>query len=625
MRKKLGELQFRVLGPVEALSATGPVALGGRPSVNLLAGLLLASGEPVSYGRLTGIVWGDDLPLHPQAALQSLKSRLQRALGGRAIQTGAAGYRVAVSDDTLDLLRFERLMRSADSAMRAGLADDAVRAMDEALARWNLPVLVNVHSDILLRDGVSSLTERYLSAQEKRAALQLELGRYPAVIAELGRLVPAHPFREDLIRLLMLAYYRSHRQADALAAYHRLQRELRDGLGVDPSESLQRLHLDMLRSDVRADQPEGALRPKTPLSLAGESRPPAEQVPHQLPPDADDFSGRGSELAAMLTALGATRGSSTVVISGPGGIGKSALAVHAGHRLSETFPDGQVYLDAGAAGIQPGSPADLAADLLRAFGVTGPGLPATMAARVDQYRSLVASRRFLLILDNVASEAQVRDLLPSGPGCAAIICARRRLTGFPGALLVDLEVLSEQDAVGFLSQIVGPGRLSREPGPAAELIRLCGGMPLALRAAGARLAAKPHWDVADLVRRLADERCRLDELTYGDLNVRSTISSSYAGVSPDAQEMLGRLAALELPDIPLWAAAALAGGRRTEEEGADLCEVLVDARLLEASDSPSGPQYRLHGLIRAYARQVAAGREATADGDNTALACARAR
>src|SRR6185437_295038 len=229
----------------------------------------------------------------------------------------------------------------------------------------------------------------------------------------------------------------------------------------------------------------------------------------------------------------------------PGGIGKSALAVRAAHQLSAAYTDGQVYLDAGPARTRPVPAADLAAELLAALGVPGPLIPGRPAERIGQYRSLVAGRRFLLVLDHVASEAQVRDMLPPGPDGAVIVCARRRLAGFPGARIMDLGGLDETDALALLGQIIGHRRLSEEPGPAADLVRLCAGLPLALRIAGARLAARPHWRLATLARRLADDRRRLDELVYGDLSVRATISASYAGLPPRAREMLRRLAGLD--------------------------------------------------------------------------------
>jgi DNA-binding SARP family transcriptional activator len=249
------ELRFRVLGPVEALRGGRPVRLGGRASVNLLAGLLMSANQPVNYDALASMVWGNRPPTHPHAALHNLKFRLQRTLGEDVIQTVSVGYQITISDQSLDLLYFDRLLDAVDAALRANSLHRAAAAIDEALSLWRLPVLANVRSDALLREGASVLVERYLDAQERRAALQVRLGRYQEVAAELGRVVLAHPFREALVGLLMLALYRSNRQADALAAYHQLRQDLRDGLGVDPSADLQELYKSILRGEDEVDQP----------------------------------------------------------------------------------------------------------------------------------------------------------------------------------------------------------------------------------------------------------------------------------------------------------------------------------------------------------------------------------
>lgn len=623
--RNMEELKFRVLGPVEILRGGKPVVLTGRYAVNMLAALLLSANKPVTYDTLADMVWGDSLPAHPRAALQSLKSRLHRILGDDTIQTLNTGYQISAGDDKLDLLHFERLIAVADEALSDDSAYRAVAAIDQALSLWKLPVLANVRSDILLRDGVSFLTELHLSAQEKRAALQLRLGHYPAIIAQLSGLVSAHPFREVMVGLLMLALYRSHRQAEALSVYENLQQALREGLGVDPSEALQRLHVSILRRDASLDHPDVARtltmtgsasaatmasaedsagdQDRSEISIRAAKTSAAVHIPRELPPDIGDFTGRDSEMSQIVQAFDGTSACKTVVLAGPGGIGKSALAVHAGHQLSTVFTDGQVYINAGPAGRQPRDPADIVADILLAFGICRQPMPGTLPERVGLYRSLVADKRFLLILDDVDTETQIRDLLPPGPGCAAIICARRRLAGFAGAQLIELTVLDKTDAVTLLSQIVQPQRLSSEPRSAVELIRLCGGLPLALRIVGARLTAKPHWQLATLAQRLADERRGLDELTYGDLDVRATIAVSYSGLPSGSQAMLCKLALLDAPVIPLWACAALLGGSTAEAE--EQCETLVDAQLIQATGGPFGPHYRLHDLVRAFARELA--------------------
>jgi hypothetical protein len=214
-----------------------------------------------------------------------------------------------------------------------------------------------------------------------------------------------------------------------------------------------------------------------------------------------------------------------------------------------------------------------------------------------------AGRRFLLVVDNVHDKVQVRDVLPAGPGCAVIVVGRPRLAGIPGARLIEPGVLDRAEAIALLSQITGPGRLEAEPGALAELITFSGGLPLAVRIIGARLAAKPHWRLAVLARRLARTRYRLDELAYGDLDVHATITLSYARLTDDAKVMLRRLALLDDPDFPLWVSAAMLNTSLDEAE--ELCEQLIDARLLDAAGGSSGQRYQMHDLVRAYARQLA--------------------
>jgi len=628
----MGELQFCVLGPVEVTRGGRPVVLAGHGILNLLGGLLLAGGRPVAHDELIDIIWGPAMPAHPRPALQTLISRLRTMLGPGTVQTSGGGYRVMADDGNLDLLRFARLVEEAEMALGKGATDAAAATLDRAIRLWNLPLLANVSSEALHRNAVHALTERYLSTQEKRADLHLRLMQHKALIPELTELASLHPSREILTGQLMLALYRSGRPADAVATYHSLQQKLREELGVDPSDMLQQLHLGILRRDPSLGPPHAermphVIRVGTPRSSAESATgddvsprsSPAEPastpdattvvaVPRQLPPDIGDFVGRQRELAELRQILcpptSAMSGSRIAVLAGPGGIGKTALAIHAGHQLSTTFDDGQIYVDVQETGPFQAVSQVIIVDILRAFGVAGSAIPDAASGRVTMYRSLAADRNFLLVLDNVHNEAQVRDLLPTGSGCAVMIVGRPRLAGIPGARLIELGVLDRAEAIDLLSQITGPGRLDAEPGALAELIALSGNLPLAVRIIGARLAAKPHWRLAVLAGRLARTRHRLDELAYGDLNVRATISLSYARLTDNAKVLLRRLALLDAPEFPLRASAAMLDLSLDEAE--ELCEQLIDARLLDAAAGSSGKRYRMHDLVRAYARQLAA-------------------
>jgi tetratricopeptide (TPR) repeat protein/transcriptional regulator with XRE-family HTH domain len=332
-------------------------------------------------------------------------------------------------------------------------------------------------------------------------------------------------------------------------------------------------------------------------------------VPFQLPPDIADFTGRAEVVARLGALLGlggdAKRRSAVTVVAvvGGGGVGKTTLAVHVGHRVRPRFPDGQLYVDLRGAQASPAAPEEVLGRFLRALGVDATAVPEGSDERAELYRSLLAGRRVLVLLDNAASEAQVIPLLPGSPTCGVLVTSRAPLTGLGGARRLELGVLQAKQALALLGRIIGPGRLAAEPEAAAELARLCGYLPLALRVAGARLAARPHWRLAQLVERLADERQRLDELAHGHLAVRASLALSFQALEPAARVLFGRLGLLQAPDVAGWVAAALLD--TSVERAAELAERLVDARLLEVAgrDATGQVRYRFHDLVRVYARE----------------------
>ncbi len=339
---------------------------------------------------------------------------------------------------------------------------------------------------------------------------------------------------------------------------------------------------------------------------------PPGAAPCQLPPDLVDFTGR-TELVCWLRQLlarppDATAGGSDVgavvvsAVAGKAGVGKSALAVHVAHQLAVEFPDGQLYANLRGARRQPLHPGGMLGWFLRALGVDGAAIPAGMEERAALYRSSLAGRRVLVVLDDAGSEAQVRPLLPGSPTCAVLVTSRACLAGLEGARLLDLDVLDPAQAVTLLGRMVGQGRVDAEPEAAAQLARRCGYLPLALRVAGARLAARPHGRLAELVERLADERQRLDELAYGQVAVRASLSLSYRALEPAAQRLFGRLGLLHADDVAGWVAAAVLDS--PVERATELADRLVDARLLEVAgrDATGQVRYRFHDLVRVYAR-----------------------
>jgi DNA-binding SARP family transcriptional activator len=609
-------LEFRVLGPVQVLRDGEPLTIGGGTGLTALSGLLVSADQVVSVESLSGLVWDVDAPVNKRASLHTVVSRLRRVLGHDVIETHPAGYQL--HGDT-DLLRFGRLLEVAGAAAARDADEESLAALDEAIGLWRGSPLSNVESSELCRTVVPRLTERYLTAQERRAAIWLSLGRNDAVAEKLPELLQAHPFHERLVGLLMLALFRDGRQADALAAYATLRRSLREELGIDPGAELQDLHVRMLRSDP------GLIAPPRAAAVDHRPPPPAEPVvPRQLPWDISDFTGRAGELARIIrvfTDVDETSPTSRIVVlAGRGGAGKTALAVHAAHRLKDAFPDGQLYLDLHGDSAAPLDAADALAEFLHALGVEGAAVPERLEQRAALYRSLVADRRLLVMLDNAASEHQIRPLIPGGAGCAVVATARRRLTGLPGASLIEVGVLDADHAADLLGRMIGVERVRAERDHAETLIRLAGGLPLALRVAGARLAAKPHWSLATLVERLKDAGHRLDEFSYDDLDVRAMLALSYHPLPLPAKTMLRRLGLLDAPDFPVWAGAALLDVGITEAE--ELFESLVDAQLLDVSKRGGAGdlRYRCHDLIRVYARE-----RATAEEDDAELTAAVAR
>ncbi|MDA2811624.1 tetratricopeptide repeat protein, partial [Nocardiopsis sp. RSe5-2] len=326
-------------------------------------------------------------------------------------------------------------------------------------------------------------------------------------------------------------------------------------------------------------------------------------VPAQLPADLPDFTGRERALERIHAHLAGGGPVPVVAVSGMGGVGKTALALRAAHALADDHPDGRLYVDLRGAEAEPLDPAQALSNLLHALGADGAGVPDSLDARSALFRSMVAGRRVLLVLDGAASEAQVRPLLPGAPGATVLVTGRPRLTGLDGALLVDLEVFTPEQAVELLGRIAGRERVGREPAAAERIAELCGHAPLAVRIAGARLAGRPEWRLGRMVRLLEDERRRLDELAAGDRAVRASFALSHRALGEGAKRAFRLLGALEVPDFPEWAVAALMDVPTGEAQR--YIEQLVDARLLSITEGPCGAlRYRMHDLIRLYAREL---------------------
>ncbi|MFJ4676325.1 MULTISPECIES: AfsR/SARP family transcriptional regulator [unclassified Kitasatospora] len=591
-------LRFQVLGPVQAWRGDAPLALGSPQQQAVLVALLLSEGRPVTTDDLVDGIWGERTPPQAVAALRTYVSRLRSVLEpNRAARKPAEvlvsmtdGYALRIPADALDLTVFEHRVADAGTARGDGGLRSAHDTLVAALDLWRGRPLPGVPGPYAETQR-NRLAERQLAVAEERCALALEIGLHADVVAELNALSAAYPLRERLRELLMLALYRSGRQAESLGVYADTRKLLIDELGVEPGGGLSAVHARILAGD-----PELLATSAAPPKAAEE--PPAFVPPAQLPADVSDFSGRNKLVGELRDVLRAGSGQAVVVTSlaGIGGVGKTTLAVHVAHSLRPDFPDGQLYVDLRGAGASPADPAVVLGDFLHALGA--PDAPDSLDQRAALYRSLLADKRMLILLDNARDAGQLRPLIPGVSGNAVMVTSRSRLAELPGAHLVDIEELTPDEALALFSAIVGAERVGAEPEAALQVVTSCGFLPLAVRIAAARLASRPRWSVSDLARRLADQRNRLQELQLGNLAVETTLGLGYAQLRPEEARAFRLLALVDSPDLPLPAVTALLG--TSEQEAEDLAESLVEANMLECF-TPG--RYRYHDLLRLYAQR----------------------
>lgn len=598
-------LEFRILGPVDVVKDGVVTTLDGSKQCTVLAALLLADGRVLSDSRLSYLLWGDSPPTTVSAQIYTYVSRLRKYLGPQVdICRRPPGYTMDIGALRFDLLEFEQFARRGRETLGHGHYADAAELLAAALACWRGPALANV-TEFLASADVYRLEEARMIALDSRLEADLALGRHSQVVSELTGLVSDHPLREQLRAKLMVALYRLDRQSDALATYHDARRILADEVGADPGATLSGAYQAVLRGDPELRHPAGA-RGQANMRRRQPARP-----SDWLPPELSDFTGRDREFDRLRKIVSAVRSESTgpgtvPVVSGMAGVGKTALALRTAHALRLPFPDGQLYADLAGSSAQPADPADVLDWFLRAITVDESSLPASCSDRAELYRSRLAGRRVLVLLDDAANDEQVRPLLPATAGCRVLITSRNRLPALAGSELIDLDALEPEEALALFTSIVGGDRADAEPGAAKNIVDLCGRLPLGLRIAGARLAARPHWPLSRLAVRLDDDCRRLSELSLGAMNVRESIRMSYEHVGPFARTTLQRLSLLNVPDFPAWTVAALLGV--SSAAGEEVAESLVDARLLEIgrADHRGRPRYQFHDLVRLFARELAA-------------------
>ena len=555
--------------------------------------LLAAGAEPLPADRLLKLVWSAPPRTVRPGSVHVGVSRLRRwleSLPGETVTVSrdTRGYRLGAHPTAVDLTEFRDLVRRSGAAADPRFRCELLRAA-KSLCRG--PVLADLptldRDDPLLRGIAHELRAAGLAL----ADAAMEAGRYEAAMGWLEAHVAQEPLDEPAHARLIRMLAADGQPAKALACHEQLRGRLADELGASPSDEVQQAYLAVLAADRGAAAVPERPRPR----------------PHLLPPDIADFTGRDRQVQLLLHLHTRDRPSETAVpimtITGRAGVGKTALAVHAGHLLAEVYRDGLLYAYLDGAGGRPADPADILGRFLRALGVEEASIPRRLEERMALYRNELAGRRVLVVLDDAAGAAQLRPLLPGSPSCGVLVTSRRQLTGL-SARTVSLDVLDHRAALRLLRFIVGPERVAAEPAAADDIVRLCGALPLAIRIAGGRLGRSPHRRLRWLADRLADDRSRLDELSLDDLAVRSSLAPSYRALRPEDRRLLHYLGALAAPDIPGWAATAMADGASAAEESVD---ELVDTHLLDvAPPDPFGtPRYRLHDLVRSYARERA--------------------
>ncbi|MGH3729126.1 MAG: BTAD domain-containing putative transcriptional regulator, partial [Micromonosporaceae bacterium] len=634
-------MEFSLLGPV-AVRHDGRTLPGdsGRERY-VLAVLLLNADRLTTVDTLITGLWQQP-PASARQQLHNLINKLRRRLAPadeHLIETRPQGYRLRLDGHQLDLREFRRLAEHGRQAATVGDHGAAAALLAEGLALWRGPVLGDVTGHLAgeIRD---TLYEERLAAAEVRLDALLATGDHNRVLRELAPLLAEHPYAEHLHVRQLRALVGAGRRTDALAAYRRAHQRFVDDLGVEPGPSLRELGQRIHAGD--------------PLDVPPV---PARPVPRQLPPAAS-LTGRDTLLNGVSRALS---DAGVAVLTGPGGIGKSAVALAAGHQLTGSFPGGQLYADLRGS-HQPVDPYAVTGRFLRALGVEGTGVPDNPDERTAMYREQLRQRRLLVVLDDASGEAQVRPLLPTAPGggpdsaspsaptassgsaaapsgsaaagSAVVVTSRRQLTALPGVTGFTVSALDPGDGTSLLARTVGADRIGADPEAADEIVRICGGLPLAVCIAAARLAVRPDWDLALFRTRLAAERGRLDELSVGDLDVRASLALSYRMLPDGVRRLFRRLGQLGTSDWPGWivtpllddavgpgTAVAMAGtagpgttatagttaAAGAAERGAALLSELVDVHLVESlgTDAAGQDRYRLHDLVATYAAELA--------------------
>lgn len=582
---------FEMLGSLRVIDEGVELPVPGIRQRIVLSALLTCPNRPISAGRLAELVWDGAPPAGAATTLRTYVRRLRLSLGpaGARIVTRDPGYLIEAGESEVDALRFEALCREASAAARAGDWPAAAEACERALALWQGPPLADVPCQLLRDEWLPRLDQLRLQVVEELVDAELQLGRYDQAIERLRLLTAQHPLRERFHAQLMLALAHCGRQAEALTVYQGARRVLIEELGLEPGPELRGAQERVLAGEL------------TPA-------PDPRAVPRQLPAAVRHFTGRAREidrLADLARDSGCGEAGGAVVISaidGMAGVGKTALAVHVAHRAAECFPDGQLFIDLHGytEGLRPRAPGEVLETFLRALGVPPKQVPDNAEERAALYRERLADTRTLVLLDNAASEAQVRPLLPGSAGCVVLVTSRRRLKGLDDAYSFPLDVLPLPDAVTLFREVARLDGAAADDPRLEEIVRLCGRLPLALRIAAALIRHRPAWSLAHLAEKLREGAPGLTGFDDGDRALATVFELSYQALDEPLRLLFRRLGAVPGPDFDAHACAALLDAEQSDAER--WLELLVDHNLLS---EPAEGRYQLHDLIRLYARALA--------------------
>ncbi|MFC9328177.1 BTAD domain-containing putative transcriptional regulator [Kitasatospora sp. NPDC057015] len=613
-------MEFSVLGPLEVHAGNTLVDLGSGKLRFLLAALLCRANTTVSTLRLTEALWWGNPPRTAAKNLQVNVHYLRKALlspgDGPRVLSRPGGYLLATAPEEVDLARFEALAAEGAAAARRGEPEQADRLFRRALALWRGRPFDGMERSPLVQQESVRLAERRLAVAEMAIDVRLGLGQHVEALADLDALVQAHPYRERLRAQQMIALYRTGRQVEALMVFDAVRRLLAEELGLQPGAVLQRIQQAVIEGRGEVALPGLGGRPQ-PAQIRGSTC--------QLPPGLADFVGRREAAARLREILHPEEDGpaqrpadwTLAVVSGPGGAGKSTLLNSVARAVEDHYSGGLLYLDLRRPDGSPRDAADALGGLLRATGLPREEVPEALADRIRLYRERLHGRRILVLLDNALDEAQIRPLLPTTGSCATLVTSCSRLSGLTGAQLVEIGGFSPEEGIELLGRIAGRGRVAADPDSADRILRACGFLPLAVRIAGARLAARPHWSLARLADLLDGPRC-LDELSVGDLDLRTCLARSHYGARPDDLRLTALLGTLPAVGFTLNQAADLLdlGPRQAD----DLLDRLCDRRLV-VRDQPgygAAARYRVPPVVGRFA--VEQGPDAGTPGPRVSLA-----